>query len=103
MAYTTARRTREIGIRMAIGADRGSVVRMFLWQGLMLTLTGLAIGLVASFIAETGVQAILSSARRDPLAYLIVAPALLAIAALATWVPAHRASRVDPSGTLRFE
>jgi len=103
MAYTTARRTREIGIRMAIGADRGSVVRMFLWEGLMLTLTGLAIGLVASFIAETGVQAILSSARRDPLAYLIVAPALLAIAALATWVPAHRASRVDPSGTLRFE
>ena len=103
MAYTTARRTREIGIRMAIGADRGSVVRMFLWEGLMLTLTGLAIGLVASFIAETGVQAILSSARRDPLAYLIVAPALLAITALATWVPAHRASRVDPSGTLRFE
>jgi putative ABC transport system permease protein len=103
MAYTTARRRREIGIRMAIGADRGSVVRMVVGQGLTLTLTGLAVGLVASLIAETGVQAILSSAHRDPLAYLIVTPALLAITALATWVPAYRASRVDPSSTLRSE
>jgi len=103
MAYSVARRTREIGIRMAIGGDRGSVVRMVLRQGFNLALTGLAIGLVASFAAETGVNAIFSSTRRDPLAYLIVAPTLLAVTMFAAWVPARRASRVDPTSTLRYE
>jgi macrolide transport system ATP-binding/permease protein len=103
MAYTVSRRTREIGIRMAIGADQGSVVRMFMRQGLNLALIGLAIGLVASFAAETGVNAVFSTTKRDPLAYLIVAPALLAVTMLAAWVPARRASRVDPTRALRFE
>ncbi len=103
MAYSVARRTREIGIRMAIGGDRGSVVRMVLRQGFTLALTGLAIGLLASFAAETGVNAIFSSTRRDPLAYLIVAPTVLAVTMLAAWVPARRASRVDPTSTLRYE
>ncbi len=74
MAYSVARRTREIGIRMAIGADRASVVRMVLRQGLTLALTGLAIGLVASFAAESAVNAVFSSTGRDPLAYSLVAP-----------------------------
>ncbi len=103
VAYAVARRTREIGIRMAIGANRGSVVRMVLRQGLVLVLTGLAIGLLASFAAETGVNAIFSSTKRDPLSYLIVAPALLAITMLAAWLPARRAARVDPTTTLRYE
>ena len=103
MAYSVARRTREIGIRMAIGADRASVVRMVLQQGFTLALTGLAIGLVASFAAEIGVNAVFSASRRDPLAYLIVALALLAVSTLAAWVPARRASRVDPSSMLRYE
>ena len=103
MSYSVARRTREIGIRMAIGANRASVVRMVLRQGLVLVLTGLAIGLLASFAAEKGISALFSSTTRDPLAYLIVAPALLAVAMLAAWVPARRAARVDPSSTLRYE
>lgn len=103
VAYAVARRTREIGIRMAIGANRGSVVRMVLRQGLVLVLTGLAIGLLASFAAETGVDALFSSTTRDPLSYLIVAPALLAVTMLAAWLPARRAARVDPTTTLRYE
>ena len=103
VAYSVARRTREIGIRMAIGANKGAVVRMVLRQGLVLVLTGLAIGLVASFAAETGVNALFSSTKRDPLSYLIVVPALLAVTMLAAWVPARRAARVDPTTTLRYE
>lgn len=103
MAYSVARRTREIGIRMAIGADRGLVVRMVLRQGLRLALAGLAIGLVASLGAEKAVMAIFGSTERDALAYVLVAPALLAVTMLAAWVPARRASRVDPIRTLRYE
>ena len=68
-----------------------------------LVLIGLAIGLVASYAAETGVNAVFSSTRRDPLAYLIVAPAILAVTMLAAWIPARRASRVDPNRALRCE
>jgi macrolide transport system ATP-binding/permease protein len=103
MAYSVARRTREIGIRMAIGADRGSVSRMVLRQGFILAVTGLAIGLAASLGAETGVNAVFGNTGRDPLAYLLVAPALLAVTMLAAWAPAHRASRVDPMRALRDE
>jgi ABC-type antimicrobial peptide transport system permease subunit len=92
-----------MGIRMAVGANRGSVVRMVLRQGLGLVMTGLAIGLVLSFFAEKGVNALFSSTTRDPLAYLIVAPVFLAVTTLAAWVPAHRAARVDPTCTLRYE
>ena len=102
-AYSVARRTREIGIRMAIGADRGSVMRMVLRQGLLLTLAGLGIGLVASFGAERAVMSIFGSTQRDALAYLLVAPLLLGVTLLAVWVPARRASRVDPMRTLRYE
>jgi predicted permease len=103
MAYSVSRRTREIGIRMAIGADRASVMGMVLRQGLRLALTGLAIGLVVSFGAERAVMAVFGAAERDPLAYLLVAPALLAVTMLAAWVPARRASRVDPLRALRYE
>ena len=102
-AYSVARRTREIGIRMAIGADRGSVVRMVLRQGLLLALAGLGIGLVASFGAEKTVMALFGSTQRDALAYVLVAPLLLGVTLLAVWVPARRASRVDPMRTLRYE
>jgi predicted permease len=103
VAYSVARRTREIGIRMAIGAGRGSVARMVLRQGFILALTGVAIGLAASFAAETGVNAVFGATGRDPLAYLLVAPALLAVTMLAAWAPAYRASRVDPMRALRDE
>jgi predicted permease len=103
MAYSVARRTREIGIRMAIGADRGSVQRMMLWQGFRLALAGLGMGLLASFAAEKAVMALFGRTSRDALAYAVVAPALLAVTMLAAWVPAWRASRVDPTRALRWE
>jgi predicted permease len=103
MAYSVSRRTREIGIRMAIGADRAAVVRMVLRQGLILVGTGLATGLAGSFVAESAVNAMFRSTGRDPVAYLLVAPALVAVTVLAAWVPAYRASRVDPMRALRYE
>jgi putative ABC transport system permease protein len=103
MAYSVSQRTREIGIRMAIGANRASVVRMVLRQGLKLVLSGTAIGLAISFVAETGIDGVFNTTHRDPVAYLIVAPALLAVTMLAAWIPARRASRVDPMRALRCE
>lgn len=103
IAYSVARRTREIGIRIAVGADRGSVVRMVLRQGLLLVLAGLGIGLVASLGAEKVVMAVFGVTKRDPLAYLLVAPALLLVTMLAVYVPARRASRVEPMRALRYE
>lgn len=63
----------------------------------------MAFGLLVSFFAENAVNALFSSTSRDPLAYLIVAPALLAVAMLAAWVPARRAAHVDLTSTLRYE
>ena len=103
IAYSVARRTREIGIRMAVGADRGSVQRMVLRQGLLLVLVGLGIGLVASLGAEQLVMAIFGVTKRDPLAYLLVVPAVLLVTMLAVYVPARRASRVEPLRALRYE
>ena len=105
VSYSVSRRTREIGIRMAIGADRQRVSRMVLKQGLMLGLAGVAAGLVIGFFA---VRAITS------MSFLSVgAPGILPFAAVslllslttvgATWLPARRAARVDPMRALREE
>ena len=103
VAYTAGRRTREIGIRMAIGAQRITVLRMIMRQGLILALAGIGIGLVASFGAERLLNAIFSGSNVDFGTYLLVAPALLAVTLLAAYVPARRASRVDPMMALRYE
>jgi ABC-type antimicrobial peptide transport system permease subunit len=100
MAYSVARRTREIGIRMAIGADPGAVVRMVLGQGLTRGVTGLTIGQGPSFAA---VNPVFSSTGRDPLAYLLVAPALVALTLLAAWIRARRASLIDPMRALHYD
>ena len=104
VSYAATRRRREIGIRMAIGADRGTVLRMVLRQGLVLSLIGLAVGVAASFGAERAAQRHVSKASGiDFFAYLLVAPALLAITALAAYIPARRASKTDPMRVLRYE
>jgi macrolide transport system ATP-binding/permease protein len=103
MSYSVARRTREIGIRMAIGANHASVVRMILRQGLTLILAGLSIGILVSFVAEKSVNALFNSTSSDSLAFFIVVPAFLAVTMLAAWLPARRAARVDPIRTLRYE
>jgi predicted permease len=103
VAYAAGRRTREIGIRMAIGAQRSSVLRMIMRQGLTLALIGLAFGVVASFGAERLLNAMFSGSGVDFATYLLVTPALLTITMLAAFIPARRASRVDPMKALRYE
>jgi len=103
VSFSAGRRTREIGIRMAIGAPRTSVLRMVMQQGLRLSLIGIAIGLVAGFGTEKAMNAIFSDSEMDWSMYLLVAPLVLAVTLLAAYVPARRASRIDPMRALRYE
>ena len=105
VAYGASRRTREIGIRMAIGADQAAVLRMVLGQGLMLAVVGLAIGLVASLGAGQLLAAAFPTGddRQDFVSLLIVIPVVLAVTFLAAYIPARRASRIDPTQALRHE
>ena len=103
-AYAVSRRTREIGIRMAIGASRPAVLQMALRQGLTPALYGLAAGLVASVFAERLLKVVFPAhTQTDIAAYLLVVPSLMAIAMLAALIPARSASRVDPMKALRYE
>ena len=104
MAYSVSRRSREIGIRMAIGADRGAVIGMVARQGLALALLGIALGLAAS----AGVSRLLASlvtgvTAADPVTLVALPLALLAVTMVATVVPALRAARIDPVSALRQE
>jgi len=106
VAYSVSRRTREIGIRIAIGADRRKVVWMVLRQGLELGAAGVAVGLALSFFACRPVLSALSFVkfeRVDPLIFAALPLLLLVVTALATWAPARRASLVDPMRALRDE
>ena len=104
VAYTVARRTREIGIRMAIGASGSDVRSMVLRQGLILALTGVTIGGVASVAVARVLSALLAGVGTPtPAIYLIVPVALIALAATTSYVPARRASQVDPLVALRDE
>ena len=102
-AYAVGRRTREIGIRMAVGADPAALVRMVLRQGLGLALVGLGIGVVASVGAGRLLQAAFPTGgdQGDIVALLLVIPVVLAVTFLAAYVPARQASRVDPILALR--
>ncbi len=104
IAYVVAQRTREIGIRMALGAKQGDVVALVLRQGGALVLLGVAIGVVGA-LALTRVLASLlyGVSARDPLTFAFVAALLGGVALLATWIPARRASRVDPLSAIRSE
>jgi putative ABC transport system permease protein len=105
VAYATSRRTKEIGIRMAIGASRAMVLRMVLRQGLVLALAGLAVGLLAGVGAERLLQAAFPSGDNsfEPMAHVLVAPIVLAATFVAAYLPARRAARLDPMKALRYE
>jgi predicted permease len=106
VAYSVSRRTREIGIRMALGADRRSVVWMVLRQGLALSLGGVAVGLAAAFYAcraVTSAIALFTFNRVDPTIFIAIPLLLVLITVLAAWAPARRAARVDPLTSLRDE
>lgn len=102
IAFLVAARTREIGVRMALGATPGEVVRLFLSDGLRLTAVGVAIGLVGSIGAAQLVSGfLLGGDALDPASFGIAALVLITVATLATFAPARRAAGVDPSTSLR--
>ena len=102
IAYSVSRRTREIGIRMAIGADPGSVARLVLRQGMKLTGIGAAIGLTLSLLVSQLLASLLVGvSTRDPEVYVTVPLLLAAISFLACYIPARRAARIDPLLALR--
>jgi predicted permease len=104
VAYNVSRRTREIGIRMAIGAGPADVLRLVMGKGLVLVVTGTAIGLVLGLALERVMNAVLFNAGGvDILAYIVIVPSLLLATLLATYVPARRASRIAPTQALRYE
>jgi predicted permease len=104
MSYSVRRRTREIGIRMALGAKRPTVLRMILRQGLILTAIGLAIGLaIALALGRFTASVLYGTSGTDLLTFVVVSVVLVATAAVAVLVPALRAAHVEPTTALRYE
>jgi putative ABC transport system permease protein len=104
IAYTVARQTREIGIRMALGAGRADVIGMVLRMGLWLIAAGLTVGLGASLAVNKVIASELwGVSPRDPATFVAVGAVVLAAGVAACWFPAMRATRVDPMVALRFE
>jgi predicted permease len=104
MSYSVSRRTREIGIRLALGAQIGSVQRLIVRQGMLLTAIAVGLGLPAALVGAKFSSSFLYGVRpHDLVTFLTVPLLLLGIALLACWIPARRASRIDPQSALRYE
>src|SRR5262249_26974078 len=104
MAYVVGERTREIGIRMALGADAGRVRSMVLRQGLGIVTAGIAAGSAASFWVVRVIAGLLFGVPpRDPVVFTTVPLVLAAVAMVAVWIPARRATHVDPVAAIRRE
>ncbi len=104
ISYSVAQRTQEIGIRMALGAARGDVLKMILLQGVRIAAAGIAIGMIASFVLTRYLETLLFQVSPgDPATFGAVAAVLAAVALLACYIPARRTLRVDPMTALRYE
>jgi ABC-type antimicrobial peptide transport system permease subunit len=104
LAYAIAQRTREFGVRLALGATRSDVMRMVLRQGAGVTAVGLAVGIAGSAIVTRWLESMLVNISRiDPLSYVVVIALFSAIALAACWIPARRATNVDPIVALRCD
>jgi ABC-type antimicrobial peptide transport system permease subunit len=104
VSYTTGQRTREIGVRMALGARRGDVLRLILRQGLRVSLVGVAAGLAAAlYLTRFLVAQLYGVPPRDALTFAVTAAAMTAVSLAATYLPARRATRVEPVVALRCE
>ncbi len=104
MAYTVTQRAREMGVRLALGAAAGDVLRLVVGQGMRLVAIGLGLGLVASLLLTRLIRSMLFGvSATDPVTFLLIPLLLASVTALATWLPARRATRVDPATVLREE
>jgi putative ABC transport system permease protein len=104
MSYTVSQRSRELGVRLALGADSREVLGLVLAQGLRLALAGVVIGLVAAFgVTRVMKNMLFGLSSTDPLTFVAISLLLVAVALVASYLPALRATRVDPVVALRTE
>ena len=103
-SYAVSQRTREIGIRMALGAQLSDVLRLILRSGVKLTVLGVVIGLAGAFLLTRALTSLLSGVTAtDPFTFVSVSVLLVAVMMLASYLPARRATKVDPLIALRYE
>jgi len=104
MAYSVSQRTRELGIRVSVGAERRDIFKLILGQGLAISVVGLLAGLVAALgVTRLTARLLYGVSATDPVTFIVIALLLLCVTLLACYLPARRATKVDPMIALRFE
>src|SRR5262245_62050929 len=104
ISYAVSQRTHEIGIRMALGAQASDVLRMALWRGMSLTIVGVALGLAAALVLTRVMKNVLFEvSATDPVTFALIALLLIAVALIASYIPARRATKVDPLLAIRHD
>jgi putative ABC transport system permease protein len=104
MSYAVAQRTREVGIRVALGAQRGDVLKLVVGEGMKLIVAGIGVGLLGAFVLTRWMKSLLFAvSASDPLTFVVITLLLMTVALFACWLPARRATKVDPLVALRYE